>query len=42
MAVAMVVAWASLTLAFYTDWPTSFWITALGGVAYLGSLALGR
>ena len=42
MAVALVVAWASLTLAFYTDWPTSFWITALGGLGYLGSLALGR
>ena len=27
------------TLAFYTDWPTSFWITALSGLVYLGSLA---
>ena len=28
-----------LTLAFYTDWPTSFWITALSGLVYLASLA---
>jgi zinc/manganese transport system permease protein len=23
-----------ITLAFYTDWPSSFWITALSGLAY--------
>ena len=28
-------AWLGLTLAFYTDWPTSFWITALSGGLYL-------
>jgi zinc/manganese transport system permease protein len=28
-------AWLGLVLAFVTDWPTSFWITALGGGAYL-------
>jgi zinc/manganese transport system permease protein len=28
-----------LTLAFYTDWPTSFWITALSGIVYFASLA---
>jgi zinc/manganese transport system permease protein len=28
-------AWFGLTLAFYTDWPTSFWITALSGGIYL-------
>jgi len=32
-------AWGGLTLAFYTDWPTSFWITALSGLVYLASLA---
>src|SRR5580692_4754119 len=32
---ALVQAWLGLTLAFYTDWPTSFWITALGGTFYL-------
>ena len=33
----MVIAWISLTLAFQTDWPTSFWITALGAAAYVVS-----
>ena len=28
-------AWLGLVLAFYTDWPTSFWITALSGGVYL-------
>lgn len=31
---AVVIVWASLTLAYVTDWPTSFWITALGGAFY--------
>lgn len=35
IALAVVIAWISLTLAFLTDWPTSFWITALGAVAYV-------
>ena len=30
IAVALAVSWASLALSFYTDWPASFWITALG------------
>lgn len=42
VAIALAVAWASLTLAFYTDWPTSFWITALGAGSYLASLAAAR
>ena len=25
-------------LAFFTDWPTSFWITTLGAAIYLGTL----
>jgi zinc/manganese transport system permease protein len=33
--VAVAVAWASLVLAYLTDWPTSFFITALGAGAYL-------
>ena len=37
MALAVTIAWTSLTLAFLTDWPTSFWITALGTSAYLVS-----
>jgi zinc/manganese transport system permease protein len=32
---ALVEAWAGVALAFYTDWPTSFWITALSAFAYL-------
>jgi zinc/manganese transport system permease protein len=35
VALALLEAWLGLTLAFYTDWPTSFWITALGGAFYL-------
>ena len=36
---ALAEAWGGLTLAYYTDWPTSFWITALSGLVYLLSLA---
>lgn len=32
---ALVEAWLGITLAFYTDWPTSFWITALSAAVYL-------
>ncbi len=32
---ALAEAWAGITLAFYTDWPTSFWITALSSGVYL-------
>jgi zinc/manganese transport system permease protein len=38
-ALALAQAWGGLTLAYYTDWPTSFWITALSGFVYLMSLA---
>jgi zinc/manganese transport system permease protein len=38
-ALALAEAWGGLTLAYQTDWPTSFWITALSGVVYLASLA---
>lgn len=41
VALALVDAWGGLTLAFYTDWPTSFWITALSGVVYFATLAGG-
>ncbi len=37
---ALAEAWGGLTLAFYTDWPTSFWITALSGFVYLASLGV--
>lgn len=34
---ALLEAWLGLTLAFYTDWPTSFWITSVGALVYLSS-----
>lgn len=37
VALAVAIAWISLTLAYQTDWPTSFWITFLGAAAYLAS-----
>ena len=39
---ALAEAWGGLTLAFYSDWPTSFWITALSGLVYFASLAARR
>jgi len=35
---ALAEAWGGLTLAFYSDWPVSFWITALSGAIYFASL----
>ncbi|MBV9801548.1 MAG: metal ABC transporter permease [Solirubrobacterales bacterium] len=37
-ALALAEAWLGIALAFYTDWPTSFWITALSGAAYLAAV----
>lgn len=31
---ALLEAWTGITLAFYTDWPASFWITALSAGIY--------
>jgi zinc/manganese transport system permease protein len=39
---ALLEAWGGLTLAFYTDWPTSFWITALSGMVFFGAAGLRR
>ena len=39
---AVVTAWSGLAMAYYTDWPTSFWITALGSAAYLAAILLSR
>ena len=37
---ALAEAWLGITLAFYTDWPSSFWIAALSALAYcLASLS---
>ena len=38
VALALIDAWGGLTLAFYTDWPTSFWITTLSGLIYFVTL----
>lgn len=40
--IALAISWLGLVFAFYTDWPTSFWITALGTAAYLASRVLHR
>lgn len=37
MALALGEAWLGIALAFYTDWPSSFWITALSGIAYFAA-----
>jgi len=39
MAFALVEAWGGLALAYATDWPTSFWITALSALIYFAALA---
>src|SRR5271165_1565699 len=41
-ALALAEAWGGLTLAYYTDWPTSFWITALSGIVFFGAAAARR
>jgi zinc/manganese transport system permease protein len=42
MLLALTEAWLGITLAFYTDWPSSFWITALSGTAYVATLLPAR
>ena len=42
VAIAVAVAWCGLTLAYYTDWPTSFWITSRGSGLYMVCLAGGQ
>ncbi len=41
-ALALAEAWGGLTLAFYSDWPVSFWITALSGMVFFGAAAARR
>ena len=38
---ALAEAWLGITIAFYTDWPSSFWITAVSGGAYLAATLRG-
>jgi zinc/manganese transport system permease protein len=35
---ALFEAWLGIVLAYHTDWPTSFWITALSALVYGASL----
>ena len=37
---ALTEAWAGITLAFYSDWPVSFCISALSALAYFASLGV--
>ncbi|MGH6843832.1 MAG: metal ABC transporter permease, partial [Methylocella sp.] len=40
--IAVAVTWLGITLAYVTDWPTSFWITVLSTLVYALSLATRR
>lgn len=42
MVLAVTVTWIGIACSFYTDWPTSFWISALSGGLYFASLAVSR
>jgi zinc/manganese transport system permease protein len=39
---ALAQAWLGIVIAFYTDWPTSFCITAISALVYFASLATPR
>jgi zinc/manganese transport system permease protein len=39
-ALALAEAWGGIALSWYTDWPTSVWITLLSAAAYAASTAL--
>jgi zinc/manganese transport system permease protein len=39
---ALAQAWAGILIAFSTDWPTSFWITALSALVYAGAALAAR
>jgi zinc/manganese transport system permease protein len=41
-ALAILITWASLALAFYTPYPVSFYVTTLAFLLYLGVRAMGR
>jgi zinc/manganese transport system permease protein len=34
---ALAEAWGGVALSYWTDWPTSFWISALSGAVYMGA-----
>jgi zinc/manganese transport system permease protein len=39
---ALAQAWLGIALAYVTDWPVSFWISALSVGTYLAAIVLGR
>ncbi len=39
---ALAQAWLGIVIAFYTNWPTSFWIAALSTLVYAGAAAMAR
>jgi zinc/manganese transport system permease protein len=39
---ALAEAWGGIALGYYTDWPVSFWITALSGLVYMLAMAVTR
>ncbi len=39
--IGLAVSWFGLALSYWTDWPASFWISALSGAAYLVSVTVG-
>ncbi len=41
-ALALALTWLGITLSFYTNWPTSFWISSLSGTTYFASLVIAR
>lgn len=40
--IALVEAWGGIALAYESDWPASFWITALSATGYFVSMAAAR
>jgi zinc/manganese transport system permease protein len=41
-ALALAEAWAGIVVAYYTDWPTSFWITVFSTLIYVAAAVFGR
>ena len=37
---ALAEAWLGISLAFYTDWPCSFWIAALSALLYFVTISV--
>jgi zinc/manganese transport system permease protein len=39
---ALAETWAGIALAYWTDWPTTFWIVLLSCLVYFLSIAIHR